>query len=112
MTFSISRTYPLEVLRIHPASDLIEKSFGNLKDLLDMRRMPVSSEENFEGKLFVQIKIAPDSRCYFYVSILAIFVPFMIHLLHHLLHHLIKKLHNFTIIYDTFVILIRSLNSA
>ena len=34
--------------------DLIEKSFGNLKDRLSMRRMSVASEENFEGKLFVQ----------------------------------------------------------
>ena len=34
--------------------DLIEKSFGNLKERLDMRRMSVASEENFEGKLFVQ----------------------------------------------------------
>ena len=33
---------------------LIEKSFGNLKERLSMRRMSVASEENFEGKLFVQ----------------------------------------------------------
>ena len=32
----------------------IEKSFGNLKERLSMRRMSVASEENFEGKLFVQ----------------------------------------------------------
>ena len=43
-----------ESLRIYRLRDLIEKSFGNLKDRLDMRRMSVSSEENFEGKLFVQ----------------------------------------------------------
>ena len=35
----------------------IKKSFGNLKDRLDMRRMSVSSEENFEGKLFVQFVV-------------------------------------------------------
>ena len=45
---------PVEALRIYRLRDLIEKSFGNLKERLDMRRMSVSSEENFEGKLFVQ----------------------------------------------------------
>lgn len=45
---------PSEALRRYRLRDLIEKSFGNLKDRLDMRRMSVSSEENFEGKLFVQ----------------------------------------------------------
>ena len=45
---------PIEALRIYRLKDLIEKSFGNLKERLSMRRMSVSSEENFEGKLFVQ----------------------------------------------------------
>ena len=45
---------PVETLRTYRLRDLIEKSFGNLKERLDMRRMSVSSEENFEGKLFVQ----------------------------------------------------------
>jgi len=45
---------PAEALRIYRLKDLIEKSFGNLKERLSMRRMSVSSEENFEGKLFVQ----------------------------------------------------------
>ena len=45
---------PVEALRIYRLKDLIEKSFGNLKERLSMRRMSVSSEENFEGKLFVQ----------------------------------------------------------
>ena len=45
---------PVEALRIYRNKDLIEKSFGNLKERLDMRRMSVASEENFEGKLFVQ----------------------------------------------------------
>lgn len=42
-----------ESLRIYRLRDLIEKSFGNLKDRFAMRRMSVSSEENFERKLFV-----------------------------------------------------------
>lgn len=45
---------PVQALKIYRLRDLIEKSFGNLKERLDMRRMSVSSEENFEGKLFVQ----------------------------------------------------------
>lgn len=45
---------PVEALRTYRLRDLIEKSFGNLKERLDMRKMSVSSEENFEGKLFVQ----------------------------------------------------------
>jgi len=45
---------PAVALNIYRNKDLIEKSFGNLKERLDMRRMSVASEENFEGKLFVQ----------------------------------------------------------
>ena len=45
---------PVEALRIYRLKDLIEKSFGNLKERLSMRRISVASEENFEGKLFVQ----------------------------------------------------------
>ena len=45
---------PVEALRIYRNKDLIEKSFGNLKERLNMRRMAVASEEGFEGKLFVQ----------------------------------------------------------
>ena len=45
---------PVEALRIYRLKDLIEKSFGNLKERLSMRRMSVASEKNFEGKLFVQ----------------------------------------------------------
>ncbi len=44
----------VEAIRIYRNKDLIEKSFGNLKERLDMRRMSVASEENFEGKLFIQ----------------------------------------------------------
>ena len=45
---------PVEAIRFYRLEDLIEKSFGNLKERLSMRRMSVASEENFEGKLFVQ----------------------------------------------------------
>jgi len=43
-----------EALRIYRGKDLIEKAFGNLKERLNLRRTSVSSEENLEGKLFVQ----------------------------------------------------------
>ena len=45
---------PLDALEIYRSKDLIEKAFGNLKERLNMRRTSVSSEENLEGKLFVQ----------------------------------------------------------
>lgn len=45
---------PMEALDIYRGKDLIEKGFGNLKERLNMRRTSVSSEENLEGKLFVQ----------------------------------------------------------
>lgn len=45
---------PLEALEIYRAKDVIEKAFGNLKERLNMRRTSVSSEENLDGKLFVQ----------------------------------------------------------
>ncbi len=45
---------PLEALEIYRAKDLIEKAFGNLKERLNMRRTSVSSDENLDGKLFVQ----------------------------------------------------------
>lgn len=45
---------PVLALRIYRTKDLIEKSFSNLKERLNMRRMAVASEDNFEGKLFVQ----------------------------------------------------------
>ena len=45
---------PLEALDIYRNKDLIEKAFGNLKERLNMRRTTVSSEENLDGKLFVQ----------------------------------------------------------
>lgn len=45
---------PIDALQIYRCKDVVEKSFGNLKERLNMRRMNVSSEERFEGKLFVQ----------------------------------------------------------
>jgi len=45
---------PVEALNIYRSKDLIEKTFSDLKDRLSMRRTSVSSEENMEGKLFLQ----------------------------------------------------------
>ena len=45
---------PVEALQVYRAKDLIEKAFGDLKERLSMRRESVASEENLEGKLFVQ----------------------------------------------------------
>ncbi|NQT60801.1 MAG: IS1634 family transposase [Bacteroidetes bacterium] len=45
---------PIEALEVYRSKDLIEKAFGNLKERLNMRRTSVSSEQNLEGKLFVQ----------------------------------------------------------
>ncbi|WP_028977501.1 IS1634 family transposase [Sporolactobacillus terrae] len=45
---------PIEAVEIYRTKDMIEKAFGNLKERLNMRRTSVSSEENLEGKLFVQ----------------------------------------------------------
>jgi len=44
----------VEALRIYRSKDMIEKAFGDLKDRLNMRRTSVSSEENLEGKIFLQ----------------------------------------------------------
>jgi transposase len=45
---------PAEALRIYRCKDMVEKAFGDLKDRLNMRRTSVSSEENLEGKIFLQ----------------------------------------------------------
>jgi transposase len=45
---------PVLALKTYRTKDVIEKAFGNLKERLNMRRMSVASEENMEGKLFVQ----------------------------------------------------------
>jgi transposase len=45
---------PTEALSIYRSKDVIEKAFSDLKDRLSLRRTSVSSEENLEGKLFIQ----------------------------------------------------------
>lgn len=45
---------PIEAINIYRTKDMIEKAFGNLKERLNLRRTSVSSEENLDGKLFVQ----------------------------------------------------------
>jgi transposase len=45
---------PVEALRIYRSKDMIEKAFNDLKNRLNMRRTWVSSEENLEGKFFIQ----------------------------------------------------------
>lgn len=45
---------PKEAIWIYRNKDVVEKSFGNLKNRLNMRRPNVSSEESLDGKLFVQ----------------------------------------------------------
>jgi transposase len=45
---------PMEALKLYRSKDLIEKAFGNLKERLNMRRTSVWSEQNLDGKLFVQ----------------------------------------------------------
>ena len=45
---------PLEALLVYRLKDLAEKAFHNLKERLSLRRTSVSSEQNLEGKLFVQ----------------------------------------------------------
>jgi len=54
---------PIEALTIYRTKDLIEKSFENLKEHLNMRRESVASEEGFEGKLFLQF-VALIYLCY------------------------------------------------
>lgn len=43
-----------EALHIYRNKDVVEKSFSNLKNRLNLRRLNVSSEESLEGKIFVQ----------------------------------------------------------
>ncbi len=44
----------IPALEVYRNKDLIEKSFGNLKERLNFRRTLVSSEESLEGKIFVE----------------------------------------------------------
>ena len=45
---------PFMALAIYRLKDLIEKAFGNMKERLNTRTTSVSSDENFDGKLFIQ----------------------------------------------------------
>ena len=45
---------PFEALSVYRSKDIIEKSFGNLKDRLNFRRLQVSSELSLNGKIFVE----------------------------------------------------------
>ena len=47
-------TDAIETLSVYRNKDVVEKTFCNLKNRLDMKRTKVSSEESLEGKLFVQ----------------------------------------------------------
>ena len=44
---------PFEALSLYRSKDIVEKGFGNLKERLNFRRLQVSSELSFNGKLFV-----------------------------------------------------------
>lgn len=41
-------------LHLYRMKDVVEKAFGNLKERLNMRRLPVSSEKGLGGKIFVE----------------------------------------------------------
>jgi len=41
-------------LELYRNKDLVEKAFGNLKERLNLRRTLVSSEQNLDGKLFIE----------------------------------------------------------
>jgi transposase len=45
---------PVLALEIYRNKDRVEKAFDNLKERLNLPRMAVSSEQSFDGKLFVQ----------------------------------------------------------
>lgn len=44
----------LTALETYRNKDLVEKAFGNLKERLNLRRALVSSEQNLDGKLFIE----------------------------------------------------------
>jgi len=45
---------PIEALTVYRAKDVVEKSFDNLKNTLDMKRLRVHLQENMKGRLFIQ----------------------------------------------------------
>ena len=44
----------ITALELNRNKGVVEKTFGNLKERLNMRRTLVSSEQSLDGKLFVQ----------------------------------------------------------
>lgn len=44
----------IQALEIYRNKDLVEKTFGNLKERLNLHRTAVSSDTSLDGKLFVQ----------------------------------------------------------
>ncbi len=46
---------PFEALEASRSKNLIEKTFDNLKDHLQIKRTHASSEENLESKFFVAL---------------------------------------------------------
>ncbi len=45
---------PLEALQVYRDKDVVEKSFDDLKNALDMKRLRMHSIETVDGRLFVQ----------------------------------------------------------
>jgi len=45
---------PLETLQIYRDKDIVEKSFDDLKNVLDMKRLRMHSIETVDGRLFIQ----------------------------------------------------------
>jgi transposase len=45
---------PVEALRVYQNKDTIEKSFDDLKNQLDMKRLRIHSAASMDGRLFVQ----------------------------------------------------------
>lgn len=41
-------------LHLYRMKDVVEKAFGNIKELLNMRRLLVSSEKGLDGKIFTE----------------------------------------------------------
>jgi len=54
MLLSNHITDPHMAISIYRRKDVVEKTFFNIKNRLDMKRSKVSTEESLEGKLFVQ----------------------------------------------------------
>lgn len=45
---------PVEALKTYRNKDVVEKSFDNLKNCLDLKRLRVHLEGNMKGRLFIQ----------------------------------------------------------